>query len=188
MSFHWQNAAAITGQSYKCGFCNREVGPSLGYVGNTDGVHPPGRIFICPVCSKPTFYDPSGSYFPSPLLGNNVEGITDAGVQQLFNEARSCSGARAYTACVLLCRKLLMNIAVQHGATAGESFVDYVSYLEANGFVPPNGRVWVDQVRQKGNEATHEIRLMNEKEAKQLITFVEMLLRFLYEFPTMVNP
>lgn len=79
-----------------------------------------------------------------------------------------------------------MNIAVQQGAAAGLPFIDYVNYLASAGFVPPNGKHWVDHIRKKGNEATHEIALMGEVEAKELLGFVEMLLRFVYEFPTMI--
>ena len=40
--------------------------------------------------------------------------------------------------------------------------------------------------RKKGNEATHEIAIMNQPDAKELLSFVEMLLRFIYEFPSMI--
>lgn len=79
-----------------------------------------------------------------------------------------------------------MNIAVSQGATEGLRFIEYVTYLADKGFVPPNGKHWVDHIRKKGNEATHEIALMTEADAKELISFIEMLLRFIYEFPSMV--
>ena len=53
-----------------------------------------------------------------------------------------------------------MNIAVVQGAEEGLKFIEYVEYLASNGFIPPNGKGWVDHIRQKGNEATHEIALM----------------------------
>jgi len=81
---------------------------------------------------------------------------------------------------------MLMNIAVQQGATEGLKFIEYVSYLADKGFVPPNGKHWVDHIRKKGNEATHEIAIMVEQDAKDLISFIEMLLRFIYEFPSMI--
>ena len=81
---------------------------------------------------------------------------------------------------------MLMNIAVQEGAEEGKNFFEYVEHLADKGFVPPNGKAWVDYIRKRGNEATHEIRLMTESDAKALIIFVEMLLRFIYEFPNMV--
>jgi hypothetical protein len=79
-----------------------------------------------------------------------------------------------------------MNIAVTEGAKEGLNFLKYVEYLSDNNFVPPKGKVWVDYIRTRGNEATHEIALMGEQDALALITFVEMLLRFIYEFPNMV--
>jgi len=79
-----------------------------------------------------------------------------------------------------------MNIAVQEKASPGLKFIEYVEYLSNKGFVPPNGKHWVDHIRKKGNEATHEIALMTQTDAKDLLGFVEMLLRFIYEFPEMV--
>jgi hypothetical protein len=103
--------------------------------------------------------------------------------QALYEEARSCTSSGCYTAAVLILRKMLMNIAVAQGAKAGGSFVSYVEYLASKHFIPPNGEHWVDHIRKKGNEATHEIVLMSQSDAKELVTFVEMLLRFIYEFP-----
>ena len=79
-----------------------------------------------------------------------------------------------------------MNVAVSQGAKAGDTFISYVEYLAANGYVPPNGKGWVDHIRKKGNEATHEIVLMSLDDAQELISFVEMLLKFIYEFPSRV--
>ena len=81
-----------------------------------------------------------------------------------------------------------MNIAVTQGAEAGLRFIEYVDFLGENGFIPPNGRGWVDHIRRKGNEATHEIALMSKADAEELIAFSEMLLKFIYEFPAKVPP
>ncbi len=79
-----------------------------------------------------------------------------------------------------------MNIAVTQGAEAGKSFISYVEYLANHGYVPPNGKGWVDHIRKKGNEATHEIALMQQSDAEELISFAEMLLKFIYEFPAKI--
>jgi len=79
-----------------------------------------------------------------------------------------------------------MNIAVSQGAKEGLEFIKYVNYLSDKGYIPPNGKHWVDHIRKKGNEATHEIALMKENDAKELMAFTEMLLRFVYEFPKSV--
>ncbi len=54
-----------------------------------------------------------------------------------------------------------MNIAVEQGAKEGLRFIEYVNYLSDEGYTPPNGKHWVDHIRKKGNEATHEIAIMN---------------------------
>jgi len=41
----------------------------------------------------------------------------------------------------------------------------------------------VDHIRQKGNEATHEIPNMGNEDAVELLEFIEMLLRVVYELP-----
>ena len=64
--------------------------------------------------------------------------------------------------------------------------MEYVQYLADKGFVPPNGKGWVDHIRKKGNEATHEISHMERGDAEELIAFAEMLLKFIYEFPAKV--
>ena len=92
----------------------------------------------------------------------------------------------SYTGSVLLSRKLLMNIGVELGAEEGKSFVFYVNYLADQGYIPPNGRGWVDHIRKKGNEATHEIALMSKEDAEELISFSEMLMKFTYEFPNKI--
>ena len=79
-----------------------------------------------------------------------------------------------------------MNIAVHQGAGAGLKFIEYVDYLASKGFIPPNGKTWVDHIRKRGNEATHEIALMGDTDARELVVFTEMLLKFIYEFPAMV--
>jgi len=79
-----------------------------------------------------------------------------------------------------------MHLAVAKGAEAGKPFVYYVEFLGNKGYVPPDGKGWVDHIREKGNEANHEIKIMTAKDAESLIQFSEMLLKFIYEFPNRV--
>lgn len=119
------------------------------------------------------------------MLGAEVESLP-ANVDALYKEARGAASIGAYTASVLACRKLLMHIAVAQGADQGKSFIAYVDYLAQKGFVPPNGKGWVDHIRRKGNDANHEIVLMTMQDAEELVVFLEMLLKFIYEFPSRV--
>ncbi len=179
LGFNWSNLAGLAGRQYKCGHCHVTVGPSHGYLTNAA---PPLGIYICPNCNRPTFIDEHGKQFPGVPSGEPVQHLP-ADVAALYEEARVCTSAGAHTAAVLALRKLLMNVAVTKQAKPGLSYVDYVDYLEAKGYVPPDGREWVDEIRKLGNEANHEIELMGRAEAEELMGFAEMLLKFVYEFP-----
>ncbi|WP_422101814.1 DUF4145 domain-containing protein [Vreelandella sp.] len=176
----WFQSRSIESESYRCGFCGHGVASAKGYLDQNSSK----RIRICPHCEKPTFFSP-GVQVPEVAPGNEVKHLPES-VDQLYKEARNCVSVQAYTSSVLSCRKLLMNIAVSQGADEGKSFFHYVEYLANNGFVPPNGRGWVDHIRKRGNEATHEIIVMSRDNAEELILFVEMLLKFIYEFPARI--
>lgn len=178
----WHGMSSIGPKQFRCGHCGFNVANDKGYV--KDG-GAPGRIYVCPNCDSPTYFDPNLRQYPGVVPGNEVQHMpTD--LEQLYREARNCCSLSAYTASVLATRKMLMNIAVQQGAAEGLKFIEYVEYLADNGFIPPNGKGWVDHIRKKGNEATHEITLMTQADAEELIAFTEMLLKFIYEFPSRV--
>ena len=184
----WYQAQNLPNEKFVCGFCATSVSSIKGYKlgahgDGSGGIR--GAAYICPNCGGPSFFPPNGSRYPMPALGNPVQHVPDE-LNALYEEARRCSSQNCFTGAVLLCRKMLMNIAVEQGAAEGLKFIEYVSSLSDMGFVPPNGKHWVDHIRKKGNEATHEIAVMVEQDARELVTFVEMLLRFIYEFPKMV--
>jgi len=179
----WYGTSDLTPHSYDCSYCGKGVGGRQGYRFPSDGIRA-RRIYICPFCDSPTYV--SGSWqSPGAPYGNSVEHLPQE-IENLYEEARQCMSVRSYTSAVLSCRKLLMHIAVEKEATKGKSFIYYVKYLSDNGYVPPNGKGWVDLIRKKGNEANHEINLMSKDDAEQLISFLEMLLKFIYEFPAKV--
>lgn len=173
----WENVMKIVSKQFKCKYCSNHIATPLGY----QWPQAARFIYICSHCKMPTFFDKS-KQIPAPTLGNEVAGVPDD-IRELYNEAREDTGISAYTSAVLVCRKLLMHIAVEQGAKVGKSFVEYVEYLSEKGFVPPKGKQWVDHIRNKGNEANHEIVFMKEKDALELIDFIELLLKFIYEFP-----
>lgn len=182
------SGGAVQSIPYTCGYCDRYVAPDHGYyavVTNSDGT-PLGRtaqLSICPHCTKPTFFDGAGDQTPGSAFGGKVVHIPSPEVETLYDEARNCMKVNGYTAVVMCCRKLLTNIAVSEGADEGKTFAFYVRYLADEGHIPPKAAVWVDHIRDKGNEANHEINLMSREDAERLIKFSEMLLRIMYEYP-----
>lgn len=181
----WQNAHQVPAKHYDCGFCGASVAPNLGWhalarAGSTSAA---AFIYICHHCQGPTFIDPGGRTFPGVAFGDEVKGIDDSGIATLYDEARRATAASAYTAAVLCCRKILMHVGVEKGAPAGKNFVTYVEHLATTGYIPTGAKGWVDYIREKSNEANHEIVLVGAADAEKLLTFTGMLLKVVYEFP-----
>lgn len=178
----WYATTESRGYSFLCGYCGLKAGPSRRYY-CTENSNMFGNIYICPNCNRPTFISYDGKeQMPGPILGEEIEHLPED-VDQLYNEARKCISVNAFSSAVLSCRKLLMNVSVTKGADAGKQFAYYVTFLEENHFIPPGSRDWVDHIRKKGNEATHEIPSISKDDAVELLEFTEMLLRFVYEMP-----
>jgi len=180
----WQNAMQMEARGYVCGYCGNRVGPNMGFFANAQ---PQPRIYLCSFCWQPTYFDPQGKQYPGIPFGDAVASVPND-VDALYTEARNSYAANSFTSAVLTCRKILMHVAVEKGAAPGRSFLEYVEYLAQKGYIPPDGKGWVDHIRQKGNEANHEIKVMTAQDAGDLITFLEMLLKFIYEFPAKVAP
>ena len=180
---HWRDVATFgESKSFTCGHCGHDISSNKGYGCDSGDV-----ILICHQCSRPTYFQTGGKRTPGSIYGRTVEGIDDPGVAAMYEEARKAVQAGAPTASVLTCRKLLMHIAVAKGAAENEKFLFYVNYLCDKGYVPPDARGWVDLIREVGNEANHEIKIMTETAAKELIDFSEMLLKMIFEFPATVK-
>jgi hypothetical protein len=177
----WSNVGQNSPRQFQCGYCDFKVGSDKGYYYEHNSNW---RIYICPSCHKPSFFE-NDKQTPGIAYGNKVESLPED-IKALYEEARYAISVKAFTGTVMLCRKILMNIAVGQKAPTGQTFMQYVEYLASNGFIPPNGKHWVDHIRKKGNEANHDIIIMSETDAKELISFVEMLLKFIYEFPSKI--
>jgi hypothetical protein len=176
-------------KAYVCGYCDRDVGSEKGFAPkhrNNNTPLPGFLIYTCPRCGGPSYFTSVGDQVPAPALGKPVDNVPPD-LKALYDEARRTTTAGCYTAAVMLCRKMLMNFAVHHNAIEGESFAYYVDYLSKNNYIPPDGKHWVDHIRNKGNEANHEIKLMGEADASDLLVFVEMLLRLNFELPGMIQ-
>ena len=170
----------LSSKSFTCGFCGNRIASSKGWYNGDNG----RLIYVCSHCDQPTYFAASGQ-IPGVAPGEEIQHLP-AEIEALYREARNCVAASCYTAAVLLARKLLMHIGVQQGAQPNQSFLSYVDHLATAGYVPPNGRAWVDHIRNKGNEATHKIVLMTQGDAQELLAFAGMLLKFIYEFPNRV--
>lgn len=102
------------------------------------------------------------------------------GIAELYDEGRSSFGAYAYTGCEMVCRKILMNAAVNKGAEKNKTFVYYVDHLESNGYVTPLLKEMAVTIRRNGNKATHEIDPSDRKRAEHMLKFTRRILDTIY--------
>lgn len=173
--------------SYTCGYCGEKISSDKAYMTrNPSTAAQTPNIYICHSCNKPTFIF-GGETVPSAALGNTVKNLPQD-INTIYEEIRSVTSVNSYTSAVLSARKLLMHIAVEKGADTNKTFLEYVNYLDTNHYTPPNSSSWVDQIRRLGNEANHEIVIMTKDQAKLILMFLEMLLKFIYEFPAEALP
>lgn len=123
---------------------------------------------------------------PGARFGSSVNSVPKE-VNDVYEEARSCYATNAFTGTVLLCRKLLMHVAVDLGAKDNLRFIEYVNYLNDHHYVSIKSDKWIDQIRKYGNEATHEIQVNTQQDAQMILKFCEMLLKMNYEYPAIAE-
>lgn len=173
----WDNLYRMTPLIYKCGYCGMEVGSNVGYSYKKDSNI---NIYICPSCGHPTYKN--YSYLtPGSSYGSEIPNLPVT-VESIYNEARSSYKAGAYTGVILICRKVLMNVAIDRGAKPNLKYIEYVDYLLDEGYVPPKSEKWIDDIRKEGNSATHDETSKNQNDAKKILDFVQMLLLINYKF------
>jgi len=144
------------------------------------------RVRICHHCSHATYFTASLQQYPAPPFGEPIHKIAD-NIGHLYDEARRAFSVNSFTAVALCCRVLLMHIAVDHKAETGKSFAYYVDYLRDNNIVPQKAKTWVDSIRNIGNIANHEIKLIDKDKAESILRFTEMLLKLAYEYPSIAE-
>lgn len=184
---NWSNPSQLGPKPFTCGHCGRHVGHREGYFfqHNNHG-NQYADIRICSSCHRPTYFE-GDKQIPGPIFGRSVEHLPED-IATLYEEARRDCSTGSFTSAALILRKILMHLAVNKGAKEGLTFKEYIDYLGGAGFVPPDGKTWVDRIRTKGSDANHEIVIVTPQDAEDVLTFTEMLLRFIYEMPGRLKP
>ena len=170
---------------YKCGnnICSNEgyrYGESVG--GEYRSYEDMAYIYICHKCKSPTYFNEDDEQVPGSLYGDNILYLPKE-VESVYDEARKCFSVNAFTSVVLCCRKLLMNISCELGASEGLNFVNYIDYLERNNHIPSKATPWIDKIRLLGNAGTHKMENRSREDAELSIQFTSILLKIIYEMP-----
>jgi hypothetical protein len=149
------------------------------YASQEHGFTTKNQWVLCPGCVKGSVVI-NGTTFPGVAFGPVLQGLPDD-VAAAYEETRGCMKVNAFTAAELLCRKILMHVAVEKSAPEGKTFVFYLEYLEKAGYVTPPMKGWVDTIRTNGNNSTHKIAAPSQDRATSTVMFTAELLRLTYE-------
>ncbi|SFA61484.1 protein of unknown function [Rhodococcoides kroppenstedtii] len=149
----------------------------------------PGVVWLrCMSCRRGFVLNDLYGLAPSTTPLDVPQGL-DADTESTWNEVRSCLSARAFTASVMMCRKLLMHMAVEEGLPAknekdfAPTFVQCIDHLQAEGVITKRNRKWVDRIKDIGNEANHDLASIDKDQATTVATFTRQLLHEVYELP-----
>jgi hypothetical protein len=170
---------------YTCPHCSKDVSGAV-VASREKGPGSPSTLWlVCPSCRAGSVVV-NGVLYPSSSFGPTIDGLPPE-VAEAYDEARNCMGVGAFTAAELVCRKLLMHVAVDKGAKAGDPFAAYLDFLEKAGYVTPPMKGWVDLIRKHGNLATHELPAPDPQQAESTLMFTAELLRLVYEMDHMAQ-
>lgn len=178
----YNGSSTVASHPVTCGYCGQNVAPNTGYLIRAE-LEDKGYVYQCPLCKNPILYFvDTNETIPGAPYGREIKNLPD-NIQALYSECRTCYANQCYTSSQMIARTLLMHIAVEQGAEEGLSFARYVTYLDEKGYIPPNGKKWVDYIRTSGNVANHEIVIKEKEETEKVITFLSTLLLVIYELP-----
>lgn len=168
-----------------CPYCNFHVRtiPNTRIVDVSSGAikH---TIHRCPECFMPVIIGLDGKIIPqSQWLPFEDVKFLPPPIESLYNECRKCYQNECYHSVVMVARSLLMHICVDKGDTPGKSFVDYINFLETNGYIGSQNKPWVDKIRTIANDYVHKIVVAKQDDAEKVIIFIKQLLGNLYEMP-----
>jgi Domain of unknown function (DUF4145) len=183
-----------------CGHCGRKVGAEIvaaeGVAAGTlqNPTWKPAQAqtlwLRCPACGEGSVRTAARAGINTKVLPGKLplEDVPNlpGDVEGAWGEARKAYSVGAYTASEIMCRKILMHLAVDKaGSAPGQTFVQYINDLQAKNYIMAGLQPVVDKVRDRGNKANHELPASTEQEALATLTITDHLLVGIYKLPAM---
>ena len=157
-------------------------GADYGIGGTITGTY---SLLKCPNCEKPFLTDNDEIWGQSvlyPLADNRVNPKLPVPLKSAYSEAISCFKSKAYTATVIMCRKTLEGICVEHGVK-GNNLVSSLKVLKDKGVIENRLFEWADALRISGNEAAHDVTVtVSPEDARDILEFTNALLEYVFTF------
>lgn len=177
----WENVEKIKSKDFICWNCGNEIASNIGYVSIDDRNYMKAGIYICHKCNSPNVFDVDGYPIKNIKIGKYIKDLP-VDIKKIYEEARECLSVGAYTATIMLLRKILMAVAVLEGAEENKSFKYYLEYLCKERLVHRKQTKQAENVKDLGNDANHKIECRTKQEAEMLFNFVQQFLITNYEF------
>lgn len=142
---------------------------------------------VCASCAKPYLLIGETVFPPVPTLP--TPGHLPPEIAPAWAEVASCLGVGAFTASAIMCRKILLHVAVSEGLEPEDekgwtpNFEKAVDHLASVGVITAAMTPWVTKVRTSGNTAAHKLPATSKDEAQTLAEFTRQLLVLHYEMP-----
>ncbi|MDP1714430.1 MAG: DUF4145 domain-containing protein [Anaerolineales bacterium] len=123
---------------------------------------------------------PVGSFQLDPKVNISQE------IRDDFREAGLCLSAGCYKASMVMSRRVLQRCLKEQGASQRQ-LVDAIDYVMKEGILRKPFHKVATEIRQYGNLGAHpdddQLVNVNEKNAKQVLDFVRLLIHDFYEVP-----
>lgn len=172
----WEYNKAMAVVAITCGHCGNKVGAEV-VAGDPNTT----AWLRCPVCVEGSVQTIDGVIHPPSPAGAAVRNLPPD-IERAWREARAAHAVGAYTASEMMCRKILMHLAVDVAKSSpGESFVAYVEALDKEGYITTGLKAVVDAIRSRGNVANHDLPASSEPDSLMTMGVTEHLLRGIYE-------
>lgn len=163
--------------SITCGTCGQGVAAEI--VVNTGST----LFLLCPACQEGSVRVSTGAIWPPSLVGSSIANLPED-VAQAWREARTTHAVAAYTSSEIMCRKILMHLAVSVAQSKeGDTFKAYIEQLDKAGYISAGLRPSVEKIKNRGNGANHALPASTEAESVVTLKITEHLLRGIYEIP-----
>jgi hypothetical protein len=119
-----------------------------------------------------------------PLPETNLSTDIPTDISEVFGEAATSLAANCPRASAVMSRRTLEAISVDKGELKGR-LADRLANLSSKSILHPTLSDWAKEVRLIGNQGAHfdPIQMITMDDAKQLLSFVRELLKYLYELP-----
>lgn len=149
------------------------------------------KFLKCPICSNPflthsLFNDDIMSSYKSSVLyptpNKTITSEVATYIKIAFEEAQLCFENRAFTACVIMCRKTVEGICKEYNIE-NENLYKKLKLMKEQGIIDQNLYDWADTLRLAGNDAAHDLNVTFAfEDAQDIIDFTYAIIEYVFTY------